>query len=76
MGKKISDKMAAASRNDASPILGVLLELVSLERIDLVADEASNRHRCPLDVRFLSQLHFYNQICQLPHIDTSFIIKV
>ena len=40
IGKKISHQVAAASRNDAAPILGVLLELVSLKRIDLVADYA------------------------------------
>src|SRR5882762_1926277 len=47
MRKKISDKVATASRNDAAPILGVCLELVSLERIDLIADDASDGHECP-----------------------------
>jgi hypothetical protein len=42
MRKKISDKTAAASRNDATPILCVLLELVALERIDLVADRSGS----------------------------------
>jgi hypothetical protein len=43
MGKKISQEMPTASWNDAAPILSVLLELVSLEWIDLVADQAGNR---------------------------------
>jgi hypothetical protein len=38
MGKEVPEKVAAASRNDAPPILGIFLELVSLKRIDLVAD--------------------------------------
>jgi len=38
-----TDKVAAASRNDATQILGVLLESVSLERIDLVADDAGEQ---------------------------------
>jgi hypothetical protein len=36
--------MAAASWNDAAPILGILLETVPLERIDLVADNTGDRH--------------------------------
>src|SRR5206468_10352933 len=35
-GKKISDQVTAASRNNAAPILGVLLERVALKRIDLI----------------------------------------
>src|SRR5713226_1375299 len=42
--KKIPDKVSAASRNDASPILGVLLERVSLKWIDLIAYDAHDRH--------------------------------
>src|SRR5438046_1969744 len=38
--KKVAEKMAAAAGNDAAPILGVRLERVSLERIDLVSDHA------------------------------------
>jgi hypothetical protein len=37
--KKVPDEMAAASRNGTAPILGVLLELIPLERIDLVAND-------------------------------------
>src|SRR5260370_1671881 len=51
MGKEVPDQVAAASRNDADQILGVLLESISLERIDLVADDAGYRHHCPLLVR-------------------------
>jgi hypothetical protein len=49
MRKKVSDKMAAASRNDAAPIIGVPFELVSLERIDFVADDTGDRHWFPPD---------------------------
>jgi hypothetical protein len=44
MRKKLPDEVATASRNDADQILGVFLESVSLERINLVADNASYRH--------------------------------
>src|SRR5215472_10894836 len=47
MGKKISYQVTSAAGNDAAPILGVLLELVPLEGIDLVADEAGDRHGGP-----------------------------
>src|SRR5258707_233030 len=46
MRKKIADKMAAASRNNAAPVLSVLLERVPLERVDLVADDAGYLHLC------------------------------
>ena len=36
--------MAAASRNDAAPVFSIFLECLSLERIDLVADNASDGH--------------------------------
>jgi hypothetical protein len=42
--KKIPDEVAAASRDDPTPVFGVCLERVTLERIDLVADEARNSH--------------------------------
>ena len=38
--------MAAAARNDAAPVFGVLFERISLERVDLIADDASDRHGC------------------------------
>jgi hypothetical protein len=44
IGKKIPDQVSAAPGDDASPALGVRLECVALERIDLIADEAGNRH--------------------------------
>jgi len=47
MGKKIPDEMTSASRNDAAPILGVLLERLSLKRIDLIADETGYFHVAP-----------------------------
>ncbi len=42
--QKVADEMPAAARNDAAPILGVLLERISLKRIDLVADDTQNPH--------------------------------
>src|SRR5258708_6574991 len=45
VGKKIADKVSTAAGNNAAPILGVLLEGVALERINLIAYEASYRHR-------------------------------
>src|SRR5713101_3713181 len=44
--KKISHQVSAASRNDAAPVLGILLEGVPLKGIDLVADKASDLHQC------------------------------
>src|SRR5215469_11514040 len=43
--KEISDQMTAAAGNDATPVLGVLLESAPLERIDLVANDTDNGHR-------------------------------
>src|SRR5215472_6633791 len=47
MGKKISYQVTSAAGDDAAPILGVLPELVPLEGIDLIADEAGDRHGGP-----------------------------
>jgi hypothetical protein len=44
MRKEIAYEMASASRNDAAPSLGLLLEAVPLERIDLVTDNAGDGH--------------------------------
>jgi hypothetical protein len=55
VGKKIPDKISAASRNDTAPILGVLLEPISLKRIDLVADDAGYRHWFPFRLVGTSQ---------------------
>ena len=44
VGKKIADEMAAASRDDTAPILGIFPELILLAGIDLIADHACNRH--------------------------------
>src|SRR5262245_13815691 len=38
--QKVSDEVAAAARDDASPVLGVRPERVPLERIDFVANHA------------------------------------
>ncbi|CAG9220651.1 hypothetical protein BCAR13_420124 [Paraburkholderia caribensis] len=42
--QEIAEQMAAAARNDVSPVLGVLPERVALERIDLIADETGDCH--------------------------------
>src|SRR5215472_1928414 len=42
--KKISNQVAAASRNDACPGFRILPKCVLLERINLIADEAGNSH--------------------------------
>jgi hypothetical protein len=39
MGKKIAKQVATASRNDPAPILRVFFELLSLERVNLVAND-------------------------------------
>src|SRR5215207_759051 len=45
--------MAAASWNDATPVLSICFEYVSLKRIDLIADDAGN-HWFVLLTRHLS----------------------
>ena len=45
--EKVPDQVAAATRNDAAPVPGVLLEGVSLKRINLVADDAGDCHGGP-----------------------------
>jgi hypothetical protein len=44
MRKEISDQMAAAARNDTSPILGIGFEFLALEGVYLVADNAGDGH--------------------------------
>src|SRR5579871_1081106 len=46
VGKKIANKMAAAARDDAPPVLGILLEAIALKRVNLISDKAGNRHGC------------------------------
>lgn len=41
---EVAHEMAAASRNDAAPILSVLFEPIALKWIDLVADDAGHGH--------------------------------
>ena len=41
MRQKIADEVTSATRNDARPVLGVLLEGGALKGIDLVPDETS-----------------------------------
>src|SRR5579872_3316094 len=53
--KEISDQTPPAARNDAPPRFRVFLERVSLERIDLVADDASD---CHFVLRF--EMHMLN----------------
>src|SRR6185436_13535183 len=40
MRQEVTDEMPTATRNDAPPILRVRLELIALERIDLIANDA------------------------------------
>jgi hypothetical protein len=40
--EKISHEMSAAPRNDAAPVLRILLEGIVLERIDLTANKISD----------------------------------
>src|SRR5580700_4835119 len=56
--KEIPDEMASAARNDVPPVFCVLFERVSLERIDLVADDASDCH-------FVLHFECMCLICQL-----------
>jgi len=75
--------MAAASRNDASPVLGVLFEFVSLKRIDFVANDASDGHECSpvsccdVGVNFFSmpvvqhQYFVYHQSMNVEHHDNA-----
>src|SRR6185369_11816938 len=42
MRQEVTDEMPAATRDDAPPILCVRLELITLERIDLITNDASN----------------------------------
>ncbi len=40
---KVAQQMSTQARNDAGPVVGVGGELVFLERVDFVADEAGDR---------------------------------
>src|SRR5262249_23682380 len=61
MRQEITDQVAAATRDDAPPVLGISLEFVALERIDLVTDDTGDhcvslllklrRRRWPISVR-------------------------
>ncbi len=42
--KEVPHQMAATARNDTAPVLGILPERFSLERVDLVPDHADNGH--------------------------------
>jgi len=45
MRQEIADQMAPAPGNNAAPVLGILLKLFSLKRIDLIADQACYSHK-------------------------------
>src|ERR1700730_6409672 len=47
VGKEVSDEMSAAARDDAAPVFCILFELVSLEWVDLIADETGDLHGTP-----------------------------
>src|ERR1700743_2423858 len=42
--KEIANQMAAATRDDAAPVLRILSECIALIRIDLVTDDARDNH--------------------------------
>src|SRR6202040_2115781 len=42
--KEVAEEIAAAARDDRPPVLGILPELLFLERIDLIADHAGDSH--------------------------------
>src|SRR5262249_23729379 len=62
---KVTDKMTATAWNDAAPVLSISFEYVSLERIDLIANDTGDHFS--LSSKFI----FYH--CQRGH--DSFIIK-
>lgn len=45
VGQEVTDEMPSASRNHASPNLGVLFERFALKRVDLVANKARKNRR-------------------------------
>src|SRR5580693_2980735 len=47
MRHPVADEIAAASRDDGKPALGILLEHSTLEWIDLIADEHGDGHLEP-----------------------------
>lgn len=44
MRQEVTDKLSAASGNDASPVLGIILESIALERVDFIADKTGDGH--------------------------------
>jgi len=48
--EEVADEMAAEARDDASPGCGVLVEALALKWVDLVANEAGNRHRVSMPI--------------------------
>src|SRR4029079_14370990 len=60
MRQEIADQMAPAPGNNAAPVLGILLKLFSLKRIDLIADQACNSHKFVLVTESMALvLHAY-----------------
>jgi hypothetical protein len=86
MWQKISDQVPAASRNNSPPILGIFLEFLFLEWIDLLADETGD-HDFPLSTVFTRRkshvsggtsgnLATSSAVCQLTDMNTLLSIKV
>jgi hypothetical protein len=44
MWQEIAQQVAAAARDDAPPLLSILPERVSLERVDFIPNEANDGH--------------------------------
>jgi hypothetical protein len=45
----IADEIAAAARNNLHPLLRIFLEMLFLERVELIANEDGDGHRGPPD---------------------------
>ena len=45
--QEVAEQAAAQARDDAAPILGLAAELLALEGIDVVTDEAGDAHGTP-----------------------------
>lgn len=52
VGEKVADEMSSATRDDVAPVFCILVEFVSLERVDLVTDEACDLHGVPFGGRY------------------------
>src|SRR6185503_13571768 len=78
MRQEVTDEMPAATRNDASPILRVRLELITLERIDLITNNASDHgfSSTPF-IPFVVQTQFvYHQTMNVEQMDERAVARI